>query len=168
MLCFCGDIWGVNSIQGLNPDLVVANSLVDAYCRCGSLIKAMQVVDLMISTSTGSDGSSSSSVSTAVIWPQPDAITFNTLLRGLVSIKAVDAGMKLMKRMEDLGITPDEISVNTLANLCVKGGDYDRAVDIVRGGGGVEGWSSIVDGLAKRGDLSGVSIIILCSGSCSS
>lgn len=133
--------------QGMSPDLVVANSLVDAYIRCGTLVKAMQILDLMM-MSASSEGQ--------VMWPKPDAYTFNTVLRGFVGTGSVDQAMRTIKKMEEMGLSPDEVTVNTLATVCVKAGQLDQALELVKGGG-VEGYSAIVDGFAKRGDYQRVS-----------
>jgi len=112
------------------------------------MTKAVQVVDHMVSDEPKD----------SIHWPSPDAITFNTLLRGYAATRAVDQALRLVKKMEGMGVTPDEVSINTLAYVCVRAEDYDQAVKVVRGGGGtVEGWSSIIDGLVKRGDHQGVS-----------
>jgi len=112
--------------NGVVPDVVMANTVLDAYVNCGMLDRAQGVFRTMTENNgrmeeegVGEDGG---------YWPliQPNARTYNTLLKGMAEEGDVRSAVKLSKVVRRKGLW-DDVTTNTLIKAAVTAGDFDAA-----------------------------------------
>lgn len=58
---------------------------------------------------------------------KPDAITYNTLIKGCALMRNIGLGDKLLREMKEMHLEPNDISYNTLIDLAVRVDDLDKA-----------------------------------------
>lgn len=141
------------------PDIVMANTLVDAYVNCGQMDKAQDVFHSLNSMAWTKSGD-------VEFWPrmQPNSRTFNTLLKGFAELGDVKEAMKLSREAKLQGLW-DEITTNTLVKTAVTAGEFVLAEDILTNytvssrkarhmdHPNVEAYTELLDGYAKYGQL---------------
>lgn len=87
--------------------------------------------------------------------PRPDLYSYNIVLRALGQTD-LGAALGLYRDMQQDGVKPDVVTINTLVAGCVKTGNLKRALLILESSSvpaSVEGYSALLGGLATRGDL---------------
>lgn len=129
--------------QVVKPDLVLMNNVIDAFVRCSEARRARQVLDDMMTCEDGS-------------LPKPDRYSFNTVLKGLATLGEMNGVMDLYRGMQRYGVSPDAITLNTMVDAAVSLGKLDKAQTLLTGGGAaasVEGYSALLEGFVKKGDL---------------
>jgi pentatricopeptide repeat protein len=150
--------------NGIMPDIVMANTVVDAYVNSGLIDDARNVVRSMSSTVDVSNNPEDR----VSFWSslRPNARTYNTVLKGMAGVGDVVGAMKLSGLVKSYGLW-DEITTNTLVKAAVTACEYDLAEDILsnhtviasripRGGAdhpNVEAYTELLDGYAKDGQL---------------
>ena len=141
------------------PDIVMANTLVDAYVNCGQMDKAQDVFHSLNSMAWTKSGD-------VEFWPrmQPNSRTYNTLLKGFAELGEVKEAMKLSREAKSQGLW-DEITTNTLVKTAVAAGEFVLAEDILTNytvsvrksrhmdHPNVEAYTELLDGYAKDGQL---------------
>jgi pentatricopeptide repeat protein len=146
--------------NGVIPDIVMANTVVDAYINCGLVDKAKEVFRSM--TSIGRLGSTAE----GGFWShlRPNSRTYNTLLKGMAEEGDVHGAMQLSRMMQSQRLW-DEITTNTLVKAAVTANDYDLAESILANHTtpdfssklldhpNVEAYTELLDGYAKDGQL---------------
>ncbi|XP_024537486.1 putative pentatricopeptide repeat-containing protein At3g49142 [Selaginella moellendorffii] len=85
--------------RGYDSNVFVANSLVNMYAKCGSLVEARRVFDRIQSR---------------------DVISWNSLLLGYASQGEEDAALKLFSRMESSGCSPNGGSYIAALKACIR------------------------------------------------
>jgi pentatricopeptide repeat protein len=132
-------------------DRITFNSAVDAYVRCGDLEAARSIVD---------------EPKNAIL---RDSRTFNTLLKGIARHGNVAAAFRVRDEIIAAGLVPNEVTQNTLIDVCVRVGDFKAALklasDLAPGPGSVRtnkpdqdnqltiALSRVIAGLADSGNL---------------
>jgi pentatricopeptide repeat protein len=146
--------------NGVIPDVVMANTVVDAYINCGLLDKAQEIFHSM------SLNGRSKSTEDCGFWPllQPNSRTYNTLLKGMAEEGDVRGAMVLSNAMLSQGLW-DKITTNTLVKAAVTANEYDLAEAILSNHTvsdfssklldhpNVEAYTELIDGYAKDGKL---------------
>lgn len=111
----CGDIGDLRAGEAIHgkcirigflTDIVVGNSIVYVYCKCGKFIDSRKVFDEM---------------------PQRNVSSWNSLIAGLVNSREVDVDScvwEFVRSMRIDGFEPDAFTVSSLLPLC--GGDAER------------------------------------------
>jgi len=87
--------------------------------------------------------------------PRPDLYSYNIVLRALGQTD-LGAALGLYRDMQQDGVKPDVVTINTLVAGCVKTGNLKRALLILESSSvpaSVEGYSAVLGGLAARGNL---------------
>jgi pentatricopeptide repeat protein len=103
-------------LEGIEPDIVSYNTVLDAYCSAGLIEDAQRVLR---------DNSSS------LI---PNKRTYSILLKGyaraspIVPSKALD----LLTHMQNAGLSPDIVVLNTVCDVCCSGGHVNEAISVLR------------------------------------
>ncbi|KAK7343317.1 hypothetical protein VNO77_11970 [Canavalia gladiata] len=112
VLCACAHLGAVEKGRmmhkyivdnGLPLTLVLQTSLVDMYAKCGSIEDALHVFH----------GASNS---------QTDVLIWNAMIGGLATHGLVEESFKLFKKMQIVGIHPDEVTYLCLLAACAHGG----------------------------------------------
>mmetsp|Transcript_13049 Transcript_13049/g.26078 ORF Transcript_13049/g.26078 Transcript_13049/m.26078 type:complete len:1055 (+) Transcript_13049:229-3393(+) len=169
--------------NGVAPDIVMMNSLLDAYINCGLLDRARDLFRSMrpkgVKTRVDLSGSVAQTVKTEDLWSllRPNTRTYNTLLKGMAEVGDIDGALDLAKEMKQTGLW-DEITTNTLVKAAVTALEFEIAEDILtnhtvtingeRGVGAnsqnsrvrksrdhpnVEAYTELLDGYAKSSQL---------------
>jgi pentatricopeptide repeat protein len=166
--------------NGIVPDIVMANTVLDAYVNCGLIDKAKIVFQLITRSATAIDNNNAT---TAIIeddevvasyWPllRPNTRTYNILLKGMATMGDIDGAMKLSYLIQSNNLW-DEITTNTLVKAAVIVNKYDLAESILSNHTtvvtravtshnhhhphcdhpNVEAYTELIDGYAKDGQL---------------
>lgn len=143
------------------PDIVMANTVVDAYVNCGDVDKAREIFQIM---TEGSDAKGDA------YWPllRPNSRTFNTILKGMAEQGDVSEAMELSKIVQSKGLW-DHVTTNTLVKVAVMAEEFEMAEDILskhtisfsvanvngrqENHPNIEAYTELVDGYAKAGYL---------------
>jgi len=133
--------------KGISPDIVLMNSVVDAYVRCGCVTKAQKILEIMRKTSGTQESI------------RPNARTYNTVIKGLGQQghkQSLQSAFELVAVMEKDGISVNEVTLNTLVQSCVRANLFNDAYRLLTAHtsttGGVEAYTSLITGFAKQGD----------------
>ena len=142
------------------PDIVMANTVVDAYVNCGDVEKAREVLHLMTVESKTKDA----------YWPllRPNSRTFNTILKGMAATGDVDEAIEFSKVVQSEGLW-DHVTTNTLVKAAVTAEEFGIAEDILsehtasfeNGNNNarllnhpnIEAYTELVNGYAKAGQI---------------
>ncbi|ONK74371.1 uncharacterized protein A4U43_C03F5540 [Asparagus officinalis] len=121
----------------LECNSIVITALIDMYCRCGDLAKAIQVFD-------------NASVKSLSTW--------NTVILGLAIHGHGKDAIQMFSRLESSGISPDRVSFISILTACSHCGYVDKAryyfslmSEIYNIEPGVEHYGCLVDVLARKG-----------------
>lgn len=60
-----------------------------------------------------------------------DLITFNTLIKGFNQLELFDEGIQAFKLLKQMGYTPNDISFNSIIDLCVKSKNRDKIWEFI-------------------------------------
>ncbi|PKA49951.1 Pentatricopeptide repeat-containing protein [Apostasia shenzhenica] len=94
---------------GIRRNTFVCSTLIDMYCKCGSVEEAMKVFDGM---------------------PRRDVISYNSMIAGLaVHGKSLEA-VQLYRKMIRLGFKPTHITFVAVLNACSHGGLVDLGFEM--------------------------------------
>ena len=147
----------------IKPDVILLNTLIDAYINCDRLDDAQTVFEAM---QRRSSLEKDFAVFSGFSLPAPNQRTYNTMLKGLANIGAYERSSELF---EEMGKTHswDPVSTNTLVRAAVIGKEFDAADRILakytiewnegntefRSHPNVEAYTQLIDGYAKAGDM---------------
>jgi len=145
-------------------DIILVNTVLDAYVNCDRLDKALDVFDSITSSGEGSrDGKGG-------YWPllTPNSRTYNTILKGMANECDVRSAMKLSKTIQGNKLW-DDITTNTLVKAAVSAEEFELAESILtnhtsssikgreregeRDHPNVEAYTELLDGYAKSNQL---------------
>ncbi|KAI5057848.1 hypothetical protein GOP47_0027863 [Adiantum capillus-veneris] len=96
-------VYGPCGFETIN--LMVANGLIDMYCKCGFMENAQQVFDAM---------------------PKKDLVSWNTLITGYGRQGKVELALDLFERMLMEGVRPEDITFLAVLSLCSHAGLVDK------------------------------------------
>lgn len=161
--------------NGIRPDTVMINSLIDAYINCNALAQAKEIFDYLTT-----DSQAPTDDKLLLQWlgdnpeavPKPNKRTYNTMLKGLANSGALEECISLSHDMHRKGIW-DDVTTNTLVHGALLKGNFTLAEDILqrftssaandatndnsnRPQGwhpNVEAYTELLDGYAKSGNL---------------
>jgi len=143
-------------------DIILVNTVLDAYVNCDRLDKALDVFDSITST-TGEDDKGG-------YWPllTPNSRTYNTILKGMANECDIRSAMKLSKTIQGNKLW-DDITTNTLVKAAVSAEEFELAESILtnhtsssikgreregeRDHPNVEAYTELLDGYAKSNQL---------------
>ncbi|XP_057420442.1 pentatricopeptide repeat-containing protein At4g20770 [Lotus japonicus] len=96
---------GVVIKVGLDSNIYVGNSLLSMYVKCGLHGDAVRV-----------------------FWdiPEPNEVTFTTMMGGLAQTNQVKEALELFRNMLRKGIPVDSVSLSSILGVCAKGGSGER------------------------------------------
>jgi pentatricopeptide repeat protein len=164
--------------NGIDPDTVMLNSLIDAYVNCNAMKKALAVFDDMKKNPTEfdntdnnnrfSDARGGGGQQRQELCPRPNRRTYNTILKGLANTGALDEALGLSEEMKACRLW-DAVTTNTLVHAAVVYGSYTLAEDILaehtttattRKHPNVEAYTELLDSYAKNGQLDQALVIL--------
>eukprot|EP01031_Cornospumella_fuschlensis_P033551 gene33551-40590_t len=164
-------------------DIVLLNSAMDAYIKCGNINKAVQLFRIIArnaqvqsifesslpSTSTTSPSQSSSnrlSFESIIAYVKkqssiikPDARSFNIVLKvwqGGTKPEDLEVSFKLLDAMAAEHLQPTSVTISTLIMSCLRANDVDRAMGLLQDYAAlasVEAFTSIIAKSAQDGKI---------------
>jgi len=126
--------------NGVTPDTVMYNSLIDAYVNCDMIYEAKKAFTAL----TGRNGGDMSSM------PTPDIRSYNTMLKGFAQNGDLGKALELSRLMDSSGLW-NEVTTNTLVKAAVVAREFDAAEDILSRFTGRHSSSFSATGKKKRG-----------------
>ncbi|CAM9493298.1 unnamed protein product [Chrysoparadoxa australica] len=153
--------WMVDSVlcemreKEVSPDVVALNAAIDAYVRCDALPRAAGVLQAMEASKTIT----------------PNTRSYNTIIKGQGRSGQLVAAFRTLEGMRSNDCEPNEVTVNSLVDACVRCGDLDRAYALLSGadnrlGQGaqgkpsVEAFTSVLSGFSDAGDKEGALAVL--------
>merc|ERR1719265_2203538 len=101
--------------EGVPYNTVTYNSIIDVAVRCSERELAENLLNQMMEEVEGSNSNEAA--------PQPDLITFSTLLKGYCHAGQMTKAMRIADTIKERGLRCDELVYNTLIDGCVKTND---------------------------------------------
>jgi pentatricopeptide repeat protein len=145
----------------IQPDIVMLNSLINAYINCNEVDKAMKVFDFMRNPSD--ETSEFYSLFAHNNCPSPNKRTYNTILKGLTSSGLLQRSIDLSKEMVEKDMW-DDVTTNTLVQAAVASGNFQYAEEILETQSerdtytqewdqhpNLEAYTSLIDGYGRAG-----------------
>ncbi|KAF8103188.1 hypothetical protein N665_0188s0139 [Sinapis alba] len=157
------------TIVGLDSDQIVSSSLIDLYCKCGSVEYGRRVFDTMVKSDEVPWNSMISGYATnghgfeaielfkkmSVAGIRPTRITFMGVLTACNYCGLVEEGRKLFEAMKlDNGFVPDREHFSCMVDLLARAGYLEEAIDLVEDvpfDADASMWSSVLRGCVANG-----------------
>ncbi|KHG27004.1 Pentatricopeptide repeat-containing -like protein [Gossypium arboreum] len=95
--------------MGITDNVLVGNSLIDMYAKCGELEAARQVFDMI---------------------EEKDVYTWNSMIAGYCQAGYCGKAYELFIKMQESDVKPNVITWNTMISGYIQNGDEDRAMDL--------------------------------------
>lgn len=117
---------------GFLADIVVPNSLIDSYCKCG-LLGVGEARKLF------------------TVMGERDIVSWNTMIGGLVKANELIEARRLFDEMPDR----DTVSWNTMLDGYSKSGEMDTAFELFQkmAGRNIVSWTTVIYGYCKAGEM---------------
>lgn len=125
--------------MGLIDDVLVGNSLIDMFSKCGDLEAAEQVFSMI---------------------SKKDVYTWNSMIGGYCQARYCGKAYELFMKMQESDVRPNAITYNVMITGYIHNGDADQALDLfqmMEQDGKVKrntaSWNSLVAGYAQLGEI---------------
>lgn len=152
----------------VEPDVILLNSLMDAYINCGAIDKAEQIFSQMKNPKID-HAEIKEVLFPGKYCPQPNGRSYNTIIKGLASNGSLSAALELSQEMQSFCLW-DSVTTNTLVHAAVLQGEFSLAEDLLkkhtvapkqnsrqssklRQHPNVEAYTRLLDGYGKAGKL---------------
>eukprot|EP00746_Dinoflagellata_sp_MGD_P070086 gnl/MRDRNA2_/MRDRNA2_28675_c0_seq1.p1 gnl/MRDRNA2_/MRDRNA2_28675_c0~~gnl/MRDRNA2_/MRDRNA2_28675_c0_seq1.p1 ORF type:complete len:854 (+),score=160.01 gnl/MRDRNA2_/MRDRNA2_28675_c0_seq1:149-2563(+) len=106
--------------EGVPYNTVTYNSIIDVAVRCSERELAENLLNQMLEEVKSGDSNEAG--------PQPDLITFSTLLKGYCHAGQMTEAMRIADTIKQRGLRCDELVYNTLIDGCVKTNDLAMGI----------------------------------------
>jgi len=147
-------VWNLALDSGVEPDIVMCNSLIGAFVNCREVDQAFKIFCMLTTSSSSSrhldhqgamienyeeeeeeDGvldtiSTDSHAHSLAVWPTPNIRTFNTMLKGFAKSGDYTRALQLSQQMKDLNLW-DAVTTNTLVSAFLVPQRFDLAESIL-------------------------------------
>ncbi|XP_059069530.1 pentatricopeptide repeat-containing protein At4g13650-like [Cryptomeria japonica] len=94
---------------GFLSDIIVGNTLVDMYAKCGSIDKARELFDRL---------------------PRRDVISWNAMIAGYVQNGFIEKALETFKQMQLAGVKPNSTTFASILTACAKMGALEQGMGI--------------------------------------
>jgi len=148
--------------NNITPDIIMYNSLIDAYINCDNFSKARNLFEEIRHLKKSEEDMN--------LPPVANLRTYNTMLKGYIAVEDLESAMKLAEEMQRVGLW-DAVTTNTLVGVAVAANKFDVAESILykhtvneeslgqkykhsKWHPNVEAYTELLDGYAKAGYLS--------------
>jgi len=149
--------------NGVEPDVILLNTLIDAYNNCNDLASAKKVFNEMRNQSSVINGSE---IFPGFSLPRPNRRTYNIMLKGLANDGKYHEAVELSDEMGNSEMW-DPVTTNTLVCAAVIAKDFDAAERILakhtiesseiqsdrHSHPNVEAYTQLLDAYAKSGNM---------------
>ncbi|XP_024514951.1 pentatricopeptide repeat-containing protein ELI1, chloroplastic-like [Selaginella moellendorffii] len=156
------------SLRGYEAEIFVANTLLDMYCKCGSMVEARRVFERMpshslVSWDTLINGYSQSDEGELALELfkrmedegfVADTRLFMAALRACGSIAALEAGRRIHAQVSGSLLETDVLLANSLVSFYAKCGSMDDAKQVFDSIGQKDmvSWTALIAGYSHQGD----------------
>ncbi|KAL0557923.1 hypothetical protein IC582_006480 [Cucumis melo] len=124
--------------MGIAREILVGNSLIDMYSKCGKLEAARHVFDTIL---------------------EKDIYTWNSMIGGYCQAGYCGKAYELFMRLRESNVMPNVVTWNAMISGCIQNGDEDQAMNlfqIMEKDGGVKrntaSWNSLIAGYHHLGE----------------
>lgn len=100
--------------NNIEPNVITYSTMLKGYCQAGDIQQAFALFDQMHNDTD----------------LKADEIMYNSLLDGCAQASLVDEGLRVVKQMEDAGVTPSNFTLSILVKLMSRARRLDRAFAI--------------------------------------
>ncbi|XP_062022542.1 pentatricopeptide repeat-containing protein At1g19720 [Rosa rugosa] len=125
--------------MGLIDDVLIGNSLIDMFSKCGDLEAAEQVFTMI---------------------SDKDVYTWNSMIGGYCQARYCGKAYELFMKMQESDVHPNAITYNVMITGYIQNGDADQAMDLfqmMERDGKVKrntaSWNSLIAGFAQLGEI---------------
>ncbi|KAM5564996.1 pentatricopeptide repeat-containing protein [Rosa sericea] len=125
--------------MGLIDDVLIGNSLIDMFSKCGDLEAAEQVFTMI---------------------SEKDVYTWNSMIGGYCQARYCGKAYELFMKMQESDVHPNAITYNVMITGYIQNGDADQAMDLfqmMERDGKVKrntaSWNSLIAGFAQLGEI---------------
>lgn len=122
---------------GKQPSLLVANTLISAYGKCGSMVHSQAVFDTIV---------------------QPNSVSWTALIGGYTRTGDYATSLHCFEEMQEAGVAPTEVTFLALLSVCSHAGLVDKGLEYFKSmtqehhlSPWVEHYNSLVDLLGRAG-----------------
>ncbi|ESQ33551.1 hypothetical protein EUTSA_v10006886mg [Eutrema salsugineum] len=122
-----------------DPDLILQNSLVSMYAKCGAIEDADEIFSKMV---------------------RKDTVSWNSMIMGLSHHGLADKSLKLFNEMLDSGMKPNSVTFLAVLSACSHSGLITRGLELFKAmkeihsiQPGIEHYISMIDLLGRAGKL---------------
>ncbi|KAJ7546368.1 hypothetical protein O6H91_08G037700 [Diphasiastrum complanatum] len=153
--------------SGLSSDIFLANTLIDMYAKCGSVLDARKVFNTMpehnvfswtaIISAYADHGQGEEAISLFHKMQQtgiaPDIVAFVVVLKACASISALEQGKQLHSQIVKSHFESDVIVGSALVDMYAKCGDIEHARQVFNNmhERNVMSWNAMIAGYAQQG-----------------
>lgn len=124
--------------MGIVYEVLVGNSLIDMYSKCGKLEAARNVFDMIV---------------------EKDIYTWNSMIGGYCQAGYCGKAYELFMRLRESNLMPNVVTWNVMISGCIQNGDEDQAMNlfqIMEKDGEVKrntaSWNSLIAGYQQLGE----------------
>ncbi|GMI82555.1 hypothetical protein like AT1G19720 [Hibiscus trionum] len=125
--------------MGITDNVLVGNSLIDMYAKCGELEAARRVFDVI---------------------EEKDVYTWNSMIAGYCQSGYCGKAYELFIKMQESDVKPNVITWNTMISGYIQNGDEDRAMDLfqrIERDGKIRrntaSWNALIAGFVQLGAI---------------
>ncbi|XP_057863564.2 pentatricopeptide repeat-containing protein At4g21065 [Cryptomeria japonica] len=95
--------------NGFLSDIVLSNTLIAMYAKCGSIRKAREVFDKL---------------------PNRDLVSWNAIIAGYAQHGLVERALEVFNQMQQADVQSDQFTVSSILSVCTKTGALERGVEV--------------------------------------
>ena len=127
-------------MNDVDPDIIMYNSLIDAYINCNDVPKAFAVFNTFTRSRDGGSGALVDGVNiyvehdtesdTESVFPTANLRTYNIMLKGFVKAEDMEKALLLSKEMEAVELW-DTVTTNTLVGVAVATKNFELAESLL-------------------------------------
>ncbi|CAL8995651.1 unnamed protein product [Prunus brigantina] len=132
------EIYSLAIKMGFIDDVLVGNSLIDMFSKCGEVEAAQKVFSMI---------------------PEKDVYTWNSMIGGYCQAKYCGKAYELFTKMQESDVHPNAVTWNVMITGYMQNGDADQAMDLfqrMEKDGKIKrntaSWNSLVSGYLQLGE----------------
>ncbi|CAJ1964313.1 unnamed protein product [Cylindrotheca closterium] len=176
-----GRLRDINSIEmllnranacGVQADIIMLNSLIDAYVNCNDLVTAQRIFGaLRDPQKRGELSPDHQKLLDMEPAPLPNQRTYNIVLKGLAKNGKLQDALRLTEEIREHGFW-DHVTTNTLVQAAVKARDYEFAEELLKKyteapskmskgrHQNADAYTTLIDAYSKNGDVKKAALIL--------